>query len=198
MSFLRHKGVWVLLIASLAFNIGLASTFGVRAYQNFRPPCEPDGPGGPPRGDHGLMAERLGLTPQQAEQLSEIKRKFMDQADQLHEEREQAHQDLADLIAADQPDEGAIAAQIKVLTDLMGEMNVELAHHFLEIKALLTPEQNAAFNEMIRDRHTRGGGPGHFGRRGGPRGRMRGHGGRHGQWQQDQDQAPQNSPNQDQ
>ena len=163
-------------MASLAFNVGVGGTFGVRAYQNH---WEAGAPGGPEgvcadgSGRHGQrLSELLGLTPQQADQMSAARQEMKEAGADLRRELHQADQTLADLMAAAEPDREAIDGQLARIGELRHQMQHHLVDHFLKVKELLEADQQETFNDIIRrrmvsyDRY----GPGH----GGPRGHKRG------------------------
>lgn len=167
MTWLRGKSVWLLLIASLAFNVGVGTTFGVRTYQHYRKPCERGrGPG------HAGLLNELNLTPDQVEQTEAIKQKMIEGARHLRQELKQESEVLAELMAAPQPDREAIAVQLRKISALHEQKQRRVIEHFLDIKELLDPAQCEAFNETICRILPRGrfGRPG-FGGRHGPHGR---------------------------
>ena len=168
------KSLSLLLIASLAFNVGVGVTFGVQAYSKYATPDRPDGqrrgrgPGHGPRGMHGL--EKLNLTPAQRAHMEAARDNFFGRVHELRRAIREQHDVLTDLMSPAEPDREAIAVQIDEISRLRAEMDRSVVEHFLDMKRLLDPEQHEAFNDMIHRAFSRGG-PGH-----GPFGR---HGGRH-------------------
>ncbi len=182
MSWMRRKALWLVLLASLAFNAGVGATVGVRAYQQVR---EPRGPHGGPGGCD--LAKQLGLTPEQVTELDAARAELMSNLEATSHEVSLAHEALAELMTVAEPDRAAIDEQIERIGALRQQQQRELVEHFLEVKARLTPEQTEAFNELIRRVLSRPGrGLGGFGGPHGPRGGhgrgLRGprHGGRDG------------------
>ncbi len=145
MAWLRRKSVWLLLIASLAFNVGVGTTFGVRTYQNYCGPCKRGG-----RPPHVGLLDKLNLTPDQAEQAEAIKEQMFECAHDLRRELREENEVLADLMAAPQPDREAIAAQLGKISALHDQKQHWMIEHFLDIKELLDQEQCEVFNETIR------------------------------------------------
>ncbi|MCH7813885.1 MAG: periplasmic heavy metal sensor [Planctomycetes bacterium] len=172
MQWLGHKTWWLVLIASLAFNGGVGATHGLRAYRQHceRGQHDERGPAGW-RGSCGRLTERLGLTPEQAEQFESAWQAFKTEARTLRSQLHDADDTLADLIAAPNPDEQAIDASLVEIAGLREQMQRGVVDHFLALKQLLDAEQQENFNKMIRhrlrsyDRHSRdfGGQPGHKG-----------------------------------
>lgn len=165
--FITHRnGFWLLLIASLAFNAGFGTTFGVRTLGHR---LHEDEPGGH-RGPHGLH-DRLGLSPQQRIEIEASGENLFRHMDELRREMHLEQKTLADLITAAEPDDAALTAQLEKVGELHNRIQRGVVAHFLEVKELLGPEQLEVFNGMIR-RHVflhDGPGKGHGPRRrGGP------------------------------
>ncbi|MCP4249921.1 MAG: periplasmic heavy metal sensor [bacterium] len=172
MQWLGRKKWWLVLIASLAFNGGVGTTHGLRAYRQHceRQRHDDRGPEGW-RGSCGRLTERLGLTPEQAEQFESAWQTFKTEARTVRSELREADDALADLIAAPEPDAEAIEAALVRIAELREQMQRDVVDHFLALKQLLDAEQQESFNKMIRHRlrsydgHGRGfgGKPGHKG-----------------------------------
>ena len=167
MSLTRRRFLWLALIASLAFNAGVGATVGVRAYQQV---SDPDGRRHRPGGCR--LTEELNLTPEQAESVAAARVEMMDGLRGLRGQLREVRQALTELMTAAEPDRDAIAEQIGRIASLDEQKHHRLVAHFLDIKQLLNPDQQEAFNETIRRgmsrhgrRHGGFGGPGHHGRR---------------------------------
>ena len=95
MAWLRRRWLWLLLIASIAFNIGVGTTFGVRAYNRHSggPPGRGHGPG------HRELWEKLDLR--------------LDQEEQVQAERETLHAEMGELRQG-LLDESAVLADLMV------------------------------------------------------------------------------------
>ncbi|MCP4593509.1 MAG: periplasmic heavy metal sensor [bacterium] len=171
MSWLRSRWVWLLLIGSLAFNAGMGTTFGVRAYSRH---CER--PCGSRQRGHEAFLEQLGLD---VDQRAEVKA----DGDRLHAQMRELHQTLAEesatlasLLVSVEPDRSLIDAQLDRLTELHRQKQVQTVEHFLRFSQLLNDDQRAVFEQKLRRMFSRGG-PGHrgFGRHH----KFRGRGGAH-------------------
>ena len=175
-----RKSLSLLLIGSLAFNVGVGVTFGVQAYDRFAARERPDdgrpgrGPGRGargPRGPRGL--EMLNLTPEQKVQTDAARESFFEQVSGLRRQVREQHEALTGLMRAAEPDREAIAAQIGEISRLREQMDWRVVEHFLNVKRLLEPAQHEAFNDMIGRAFSRGGpGYGQFGGRRGHHKRM--------------------------
>ena len=173
-----RRSLSTLLIASLAFNVGVGVTFGVQAYHKYAAPDRPDGPwpgrgrGYGPRGMHGL--EKLNLTPEQQAHMEAARDGFFEQIRELRRAVREQHDVLTSLMSAAEPDRQAIELELSEIARLRGQMDRHVVEHFLDVKQILEPEQHEAFNEMIHRAFSRGGrGHGPFG---GHHGRHKGRG----------------------
>lgn len=171
---------WWLLIASLAFNLGFSTTYGVRTYGPIGP-----GPRAEQRPHRPRWHEPLNLTAEQRQEMRRISEEMFEQVRLHRQEMDEARSALADLVAADEPDHEAIAAQLDVISGLQRRVEELVVAHLLDQRQLLRPDQMEAFNEMVRQRlfPPRGAGPGRGARPGrgaGPGGRSAGGPGRGG------------------
>jgi len=156
MSWMNGKALVVLLIGSLAFNVGMGTTFGVRAYKQHREHrcnrgCFPG---------HRPFPDQLDLRP---DQLT----RFEAESDRLHSELRELHQSLAiegavlsDLLVSVEPDREAIAAQLDKLAELHRQKQQRIVDHFLRFGETLDDDQRVIFERTIRDVFARcGAGP---------------------------------------
>lgn len=138
----RRNGFWLVLIASLAFNAGFGTTFGVRAFRHSDADDEHFA-------KHDLH-QQLNLTPAQELQMEASGQELFAQVDELHQELYAETELLADLITAADPDRAAISAQQDKVSALRREFKGCFVDHLLEVKALLSQQQKETFNELIR------------------------------------------------
>lgn len=105
--------------------------------------------GQPPAGKHfKKMAQELGLTAEQKQQIKEVFAKHKPQAEPLMKQLMTERRALRELVQADTVDEAAIKAQAAKIAGVQGDLAVLRAHGFKEIRALLTPEQAAKAKEL--------------------------------------------------
>ena len=180
----RYRALWLVLVASLAFNAGVGATAGVRAFNKYVERSLPDGPHRP---RHGLrMLQDLDLTEAQSTRLRAAREGLRERHQRLGDTIRAETDILADLLTAAQPDREVITAQVSELAELREQLDHDLVDHLLSIRHMLKPAQYEAFDKVIRHTLHRGG----KGRRGpgGPRGLHRGPGkGRRGQWHRGDD-----------
>lgn len=140
-----RNGLWLLVIVSLAFNVGFGTTFGVRTYRHY---CRGGGDGnGKARRS---LRETLNLSPEQTAQMDAARKKLLVQVDELRQQLSVEREALAELVTAGEPDLAAMATQLDSVASLRREIQQRVLEHLLEMKKLLRPEQREAFDEVIR------------------------------------------------
>jgi Spy/CpxP family protein refolding chaperone len=114
-----------------------------------------DGPGsGPhPRGgfDVARMQSELGLSDDQVAQLQKMKSDGRTQAIRRHADLRVAEGELQDLIQAPAVDEKAISAKVKQVTDLQAASTRARVDQRLALRRVLTPEQLAKMESLVRE-----------------------------------------------
>lgn len=109
------------------------------------------------------IVKKLGLTPEQKEQVKALVKSQRDAMKGLRDQRKAAREKLESAIKSGAADDVLIANH-KELQALQGQASSLHFENMLAIRKLLTPEQKAKFNEMMderRGKHKR------FGRDGG-------------------------------
>jgi Spy/CpxP family protein refolding chaperone len=162
----QRKALGLVLLASLAFNVGVGATVGVRAYQHVREPDDDKHGKHPGR----WLRQELNLTAEQQESFDAARTDLMTGLRDLRAQIKGQHDQLADMMAEAEPDRQGIDEQISKVSALHEEMQRRLVEHFLDLKPLLDPDQQKKFNETIhrvmsRHGHKHRGHGGHGGRR---------------------------------
>lgn len=139
---LQPAWVWLLLIASLAFNAGVGATVGVRAYQHHWGD-EPKGPP-PPKPPH--LRDDLGLSPQQAAELDQEEQTLKADVDGYRDRLHDLHRTLTELVLSEDEDRDAITATMDEIDDIRQSMRMRLVDHFLAIRKELNPKQREKLN----------------------------------------------------
>lgn len=114
----------------------------------------PRGPGGPAQGEMFIVnvltrpevAEKLGLSEEQITALSELEEETREEEIEFHEQLRTLHQDLRDLLEADQPNRSEIMKQIEALGEVRTEHQKFEVDRRLNVREILTDEQE----EMVR------------------------------------------------
>ena len=150
---------------SLALNLGTIGTIAYLRYQDHQPPAA--GPPPPPLLPKSLWRE-LNLDESQRQTLHRLFPEHHQKVKAVRQELSQKRQELFELIKAEATPWSAIQAKIQEISTLQGNLEEEMARFMLEFKKNLTPEQHAAFLNLVETRL--GCGPGRHGggRRGGP------------------------------
>ena len=98
------------------------------------------------------MAKALGLSDEQKTQVKAIFRKHRDGTASLRKEMTSGRRELRKLVRSDKPDEAAIREQVKKIAATGGNLAVDRAKMFQEVRAVLTPEQIAKFRALQEKR----------------------------------------------
>jgi hypothetical protein len=144
-------GLWLLLIVSLAFNVGFGSTLAVRKVRQM---C--GGPCGGPDMEPALcqkhLLDSLGLSPDEAERVAIAQDVLMSDIAALRAELAAERSKLGGLLTTERPDESAIQAQLDQMSAVQRRVQARIVEHLLNQRRQLTPEQRAEYDELIRQR----------------------------------------------
>lgn len=112
----------------------------------------PGGPGGPGMGrgmrHPAMMFAMLDLSDAQKDKMRDIHERAARTQIQARADMQIARMDMATLMRADNPDQGAINAQIDKMAQIRAGMQKTRAAAMLEARAQLTPEQKKKMKEM--------------------------------------------------
>ena len=158
---MKRNWLIYLVIFSLALNLGAIGTIVYLRYRD--------------HGGHGLgspplraLWKELKMDESQRQALHRLFPEHHQKVQAVRRELAQKRQELFELIKGDSTPWSAIQAKIQEINTLQGSLEEEMARFMLEFKKNLTPEQHAAFLNLVQTRL--GCGPGRHGggRRGGP------------------------------
>jgi Spy/CpxP family protein refolding chaperone len=141
---MNGKGKTLLLIISLAFNLGACLAVAVQV-----------------RGDRGAdrrdddrkrhrkhLSDKLNLSPEQEEVVAASRERLFEELrgmkGRLHEESDA----LAELLTADEIDSDAISEQVARVAAVRNEMQERLVEHLLTVREVLGPDQRESFREF--------------------------------------------------
>jgi Spy/CpxP family protein refolding chaperone len=163
-----------LVMFSLALNLGTIGTIVYLRYQDQQKLAAGPAPPPPPLLMKSLWRE-LKLDESQRQTLRRLFPEHHQKVTAVRQELALKRQELFDLIKVESTPWSAIQAKIQEISALQGSLEEEMARFMLEFKKTLTPEQHAAFLNLLQTRLGCGpegacppGGPGN--------GRRRGHG----------------------
>jgi Spy/CpxP family protein refolding chaperone len=111
---------------------------------------------GPEGGFLEHHAEVLGLDDDTRERIRTIVEESQQEADLIYAQKREARDALHELLEADEPDRGAVMAQVERLGALDTEKHKLRIDTMMRIRAELTPEQRERMKEMrdaFRERH---------------------------------------------
>jgi len=145
------SGVWLLLIVSLAFNVGFGSTLAV---QKVRQMCggRCSGPGMGPALCQSHLFDAIDLSPEQNQQFAAAQEALMADVAALRNELMSERAKLGEFLTADTPDQDAIQAQLDRISALQRRVQGRVVEHLLSQRQQLTPEQRTQYDELISQR----------------------------------------------
>lgn len=143
-----------ILLVSLAFNLSILATAG---YLYYRQTGYWISPFGTKMAKNRFIFEDLSLTPEQMGAMKKRALQFRAEIDRGRLTVTQKRRDMVVLMRAERPDVAAINAVIGEINALQGEMQRKIAGHMLEEKALLGPEQQKKFLDLIEKAMSGGG-----------------------------------------
>lgn len=108
------------------------------------------GPGGQQDGQK-IMAERLGLSEEQAEQVERIRNEHFMRTRPLQDDMHKIRLDLLNEIFKDEPDEVKIQEMFSEIGDKQVRFEKNLYRHFQELKEVCSPQQMQELKMMLRD-----------------------------------------------
>ena len=117
----------------------------------------PDGPGNPAR----LIIERLHLDEQQQKQFGAMREAHHSKMMDIQQDSRKLHDELFELLKADNADTAQSNALIQQIQRLEAEKEHVTFDHFAQLRAILRPDQKAAFDGFIKDLLRQMGGPPH-------------------------------------
>ena len=144
----------LLLLGSLVLNISVLATVG---YLYQRESGSWLSPFGVKMAKDHFIFEELALSPAQMSAMKARARLFRAEIDRGRQAVTAKRLALLTLMRADPPEVAAINTQIGEINALQGEMQQKIAAHMLEEKALLGPEQQKKFLDLIAKAMSGGG-----------------------------------------
>ncbi|MBN1883508.1 MAG: periplasmic heavy metal sensor [Deltaproteobacteria bacterium] len=144
----------ILLILSVALNLGLIGTMALRHVVTPETTISPDS-----FGFHTWLGDGM-LDDAQRETIDEIISKNQEEMNDIKNELSQKRFELTELMRQDEPDPDAVELKIAEIADLQRELEQMIAEQMMEVHAVLTPEQAEIFTTHMEERLCPGGGYG--------------------------------------
>ncbi|MCP4230468.1 MAG: periplasmic heavy metal sensor [bacterium] len=150
---MRDKVILIVMIVSLAFNLGVLAMFVFKVFSHPRPE--------PPIDE--VMKHRLELTREQEEEISEIREDMQRELQPLHKKMNKKRKEALRLLEEPELDTEKRDKLFAEIADLQMQIEIAMFDHFYEIKGELTPEQQEMFLDTIKTKFDPKGGPMHNG-----------------------------------
>jgi Spy/CpxP family protein refolding chaperone len=149
---MKDKVILIIMIVSLAFNLGVLAMFGtfiIRGYISHHqgPLIEED------------MKRRLDLTPEQEEEIEEIRGEMHNEIEPLRKEMEKKRREAFNLLQEPELDIEKRDRLFTEIADLQIQIEMAMFNHLHGIKGELTPEQQEIFLDTMEERICPKGGP---------------------------------------
>ena len=145
-----NRIVPLLIVLSVALNVGVAGVWIAHASQGYR-----IGRDQPDEGGQGVwcpLHRSLGVTEKQWQRLEPGLIQFRRDSETLRQDNGRRRGELIDLIASSQPDGTAIAAKQEEIRLGQQQMQQLVIEHLLAEKEVLTVQQQGELFDMIRER----------------------------------------------
>jgi Spy/CpxP family protein refolding chaperone len=144
--FTKNKMLFWCVMILVVLNVVTLASFWLKKPH----PARPAGVGGQPNGQ-GVMEEQLGLSPEQARTIEQLREEHFMRTRPLQEQRHRIRLHLLDEVFAPQPDEALIEELVAELGAKESEFERNLYMHFQELKDVCTPDQIKELKIMLRD-----------------------------------------------
>jgi len=151
---MKSSVVKFILLISLALNLSILATAG---YLYHRQTGYWISPFGMKMAKNHFVFEELSLSPEKMAAMKARALRFRAEIDRSRLEVAGKRREIITLMRSDPPDVGAVNVKIGEINSLQGEMQKKIAAHMLEEKALLGPEQQKKFLDLIEKAMSGGG-----------------------------------------
>lgn len=141
---MNGKGKTLLLIISLAFNVGACLAVAVKGYGE--PQATPQR--GPTHPHRASLSEKLGLSPEQAELLAASREELFAELRPLKHRVHEEASVLAELITAAELDMEAVSVQADRVAAVRNEIHQRMVQHLLSVREVLERDQLEHFKEF--------------------------------------------------
>ncbi len=149
---MKNKWIAMILVLSLAMNAAVLAAAGYGYYHNRSRPTAAGGQS--PEGDHHFY-EMLGLTPAQLEKMTPMAASFHERLKSLHSGMDKKKAAMIGLLAGESVALNRIEALRKEMAAIQDEIQKTVIAHVLDVKAVLDPDQQERFFDLLRQSMTR-------------------------------------------
>ena len=141
---MNGNGKTLLLIISLAFNVGACLAVAVQAHGE-QPPRSKRGDG---KRHCGGLADKLGLSPEQEAIISTAREALFEALRELKQRLHAESDVLADLLTACEVDMEAVSDQVERVATVRNEIQWRMVRHLLSVREVLAPDQLESFEDF--------------------------------------------------
>jgi Spy/CpxP family protein refolding chaperone len=141
----------LLLLVSLAFNVGFGSTLAVHKVRQMCGGQCGTGAGAVLCCEPALL-ESIELTPEQSETFAAAQDAMMNDLSSLCGELSTERARLGELLTAEHPDQSAINAEIERISAIQQRVQARVVKHLLHQRQQMTLEQRARYDDLIKRR----------------------------------------------
>lgn len=136
----------LLLVVSLAFNLGLCLAMVMRSPSSTPQPKRSWGDG---KWRHRRMPHELDLSVEQEEKLAALRRELFERLRAAQRRLRDESDALAELLTAPELDMQAVSAQVEKVAAVRGEIQWQMIQHILGIREILEPRQLAQLKDFV-------------------------------------------------
>ncbi len=144
---MKRFAFWALLVASLSANLAMAA---VAVWQ--RSPARPGEP---------LLFSKVALDPDQRSRISGLRERLMSTRQEHARRMAALRRDLASAAVQQPAAPATVDRALRAIADTQAAYQRAVVEHFLAVRDVLRPEQRPAFEKMVVEQMSMGGGPQH-------------------------------------
>ena len=143
---MKGKGLFFVLILSLAMNASILGGMGYNYYRDASPAKEAPCPLSP---SHQHLYQELGLSHSQLAQMEPLAQKFHGRLAELESAMKGKNERLVKLLGQKDVDPGQVEVLRKEIAGVQDEIQKEVIAHILETKKILDPKQQNQFFALM-------------------------------------------------
>ncbi len=144
---MRIKTLLIILILSLAVNASVLATVGYRYYRNFGFAAPANCP---LNKDDRHIFQSLGLSDNQLAKISPLSKSFHARLDELGSSMQAKRNQFVELLGQDEIDHSRVESSRKEMAAIQSDIQKEVVAHLIQVKEILTPEQQKRFFALLR------------------------------------------------
>ena len=151
---MKSNKLKVALIISLAFNLAVVAALVVgwyrKPHQDHRGRIHRESNGEAWRGRTRRLARRLQLPDDKAERLDSIGGVHSEEVTEIRTQLRQVREELFILLEQEEVSDEEILQKVNEISELQGELEVQLVKKLLAIRSILSPEERERFLQLMK------------------------------------------------